>query len=81
LDFGTGLLHFYLLTDQTIMKTQQTIISELRLVQRTKVNASEKLQVKCSKDAFDIFFDDCWDMIEHLQDDISDMISDADPEL
>ena len=25
--------------------------------------------------------DDCWDMIEHLQDDLSDMISDADPGL
>ena len=25
--------------------------------------------------------DDCWDMIEHLQDDISEMHSDADPGL
>ena len=25
--------------------------------------------------------DDCWDMIEHLQDDISEMYSDADPGL
>ena len=25
--------------------------------------------------------DDCWDMIEHLQDDISEMHSDADPRL
>lgn len=25
--------------------------------------------------------DDCWDMMEHQQDDLSDMISDADPGL
>ena len=25
--------------------------------------------------------DDCWDLIEHLQDDISEMLSDADPGL
>ena len=37
------------------MKTQQTTISEVRLVYRTKVKASDRLQVKCSKDAFDIF--------------------------
>jgi hypothetical protein len=35
------------------MKTQQITISEVRLVYRTKVKASERLQVKCSKDAFD----------------------------
>jgi len=45
--------HFYLIINQTIMKTQQTNISEVRLVYRTKVKASERLQVKCSKDAFD----------------------------
>ena len=33
------------------MKTQQTTISEVRLVYRTKVKASDRLQVKCSKDA------------------------------
>ena len=33
------------------MKTQQTTLSEVRLVYRTKVKASERLQVKCSKDA------------------------------
>jgi hypothetical protein len=36
------------------MKTQQITISEVRLVYRTKVKASDRLQVKCSKDAFDI---------------------------
>jgi hypothetical protein len=39
------------------MKTQQTTISEVRLVYWTKVIASERLQVKCSKDAFDIFME------------------------
>jgi hypothetical protein len=39
------------------MKTQQTTIDEVRLVYSTKVKASDRLQVKCSKDAFDIFMD------------------------
>jgi hypothetical protein len=37
------------------MKTLQTNISEVRLVYRTKVKASERLQVKCLKDAFDSY--------------------------
>jgi len=50
------------------MKIQQTNISEVRLVYRTKVKASERLQVKCSKDAFDIFMES-WDLdsIEHIE--------------
>jgi len=50
------------------MKTQQTTISEVRLVYRTKVKASDRLQVKCSKDAFDIFMEN-WDQdsIEHIE--------------
>jgi DNA repair protein RadC len=50
------------------MKTQQTTIDEVRLVYRTKVKASERLQVKCSKDAFDIFMEN-WDLdsIEHIE--------------
>jgi DNA repair protein RadC len=50
------------------MKTQQTNISEVRLVYRTKVKASDRLQVKCSKDAFDIFMEN-WDLdsIEHIE--------------
>ena len=50
------------------MKTQQTTISEVRLVYRTKVKASDRLQVKCSKDAFDIFMEN-WDLdsIEHIE--------------
>ena len=50
------------------MKTQQTTISEVQLVYRTKVKASERLQIKCSKDAFDIFMES-WelDSIEHIE--------------
>ena len=50
------------------MKTQQITISEVRLVYRTKIKASERLQVKCSKDAFDIFMEN-WDLdsIEHIE--------------
>jgi hypothetical protein len=32
-----GKIHFYLIINQIIMKTQQTNISEVRLVYRTKV--------------------------------------------
>ena len=54
------------------MKTQQTTISEVRLVYWTKVIASERLQVKCSKDAFDIFMEN-WDLdsIEHFPIDVN----------
>ncbi len=40
----------------------------LRLVYRTRIKASERLQVKCSKDAFDIFMGS-WelDSIEHIE--------------
>jgi DNA repair protein RadC len=49
------------------MNTQQTNISEVRLVYRTKVKTSERLQVKSSKDAFDIFMENRdQDSIEHI---------------
>lgn len=50
------------------MKPQQTTISEVKLVYRTKVKASERLQIKCSKDAYDIFMG-TWDQdsIEHVE--------------
>ncbi len=50
------------------MKTQQNNISEVKLVYRTKVKASDRLQIKCSKDAFDIFMGS-WDLdsIEHIE--------------
>ena len=62
------ILQLYLITNQINMKTQQTNISEVRLVYRTKVKASDRLQVKCSKDAFDIFMAN-WapDSIEHIE--------------
>jgi DNA repair protein RadC len=61
-------LSFLIITNKTFMKTQQTTIDEVRLVYRTKVKASERLQVKCSKDAFDIFMEN-WDQdsIEHIE--------------
>jgi DNA repair protein RadC len=50
------------------MKKQQTTISEVRLVYRANVKASERPQIKCSKDAFDIFMES-WDLdsIEHIE--------------
>ena len=50
------------------MKALQNNISEVRLVYRTKVKASERPQVKCSKDAFDIFMEN-WDLdsIEQIE--------------
>ena len=60
--------HFYLIINQINMKTQQTTISEVRLVYRTKVKVSNRLKVKFSKDAFDIFMEN-WDLdsIEHIE--------------
>jgi hypothetical protein len=54
------------------MKTQQITISEVRLVYSTKVKASDRRQVKCSKDAFDIFMEN-WDLdsIEHFPIDVN----------
>ena len=50
------------------MQTQQITIAEVKLAYRTKVKASERLQIKCSKDAFDIFMGS-WDLdsIEHIE--------------
>ncbi len=50
------------------MKTQQITIAEVKLVYRTKVKASERIQIKCSKDAFDIFMES-WDLdsVEHFE--------------
>jgi DNA repair protein RadC len=50
------------------MKPLQNNISEVRLVYRTKVKASDRPQVKCSKDAFDIFMGN-WnlDTVEHIE--------------
>jgi DNA repair protein RadC len=48
------------------MKTQQTEISEVQLIYRTKVKASDRLQIKCSKDSYELFME-AWDLdtIDH----------------
>jgi DNA repair protein RadC len=50
------------------MEIQQTNISEVRLVYRMKLKASDRLQVKCSKDAFEKFTES-WDLdsIGHIE--------------
>lgn len=50
------------------MKQSDIIISEVKLVYRTKVKASERFHVKTSKDAFEIFWE-AWDQdsIEHVE--------------
>ena len=37
------------------MKSTMQTISEVKLIYRTKVRASDRPQIKCSKDAYDIF--------------------------
>jgi DNA repair protein RadC len=50
------------------MKQSDIMISEVKLVYRSKVKASERFQVKTSKDAFEIFIEH-WDLdsIEHIE--------------
>jgi DNA repair protein RadC len=50
------------------MKQQQITISEVKLIYRTRIKASERLKVKCSRDAYDIFIEN-WDLdsIEHTE--------------
>jgi DNA repair protein RadC len=51
------------------MKTQQQItVSEVKLIYRSKIKASERLKVKCSKDVYDIFMEH-WDrdILEHVE--------------
>src|SRR5512141_2728168 len=43
---------FLLITNQNHMKTQQTTMSEVSLIYRSKVKASDRPQVKCSRDAY-----------------------------
>jgi DNA repair protein RadC len=51
-----------------IMKQQTTSISEVKLIYRTKIKASDRLKVKCSRDAYEIFLEN-WDQdsIEHTE--------------
>jgi DNA repair protein RadC len=50
------------------MKSNQQTISEVQIIYRTKVKASDRPQVKSSKDAFEIFMES-WnpDSIEHVE--------------
>jgi DNA repair protein RadC len=50
------------------MKSNLQTISEVKLIYKTKVKASDRPQVKCSKDAFEIFMES-WDLdsIEHIE--------------
>ena len=51
------------------MKNQKLFtIAEVTLSYRSKVKASERPQIKCSKDAFDLFYE-TWnpDTIEHVE--------------
>jgi DNA repair protein RadC len=50
------------------MKTQQTTIAEVQLIYKSKVKASDRLQVKCSRDAYNIFMEN-WnsDIIEFVE--------------
>ncbi len=43
------------------MRTHHTNIAEVKLVYRTKVKASHRLQVKCSIDEYNIFIE-TWDI-------------------
>jgi DNA repair protein RadC len=47
---------------------QSENISAVKFIKRTKVKDSDRPQVKCSKDAFDIFMEN-WDLdsIEHIE--------------
>jgi len=50
------------------MKTKQTTLSEVSLIYRGKVKASDRPQVKCSRDAYNLFIEQ-WDLdtIEHVE--------------
>ena len=50
------------------MKQSDITISEVKLIYRTKVKASQRPQVKTSKDAFELFMEH-WDLdsIEHVE--------------
>lgn len=50
------------------MKSQQTTIAEVTLIYKSKVKASDRPQVKCSRDAYNLFIQH-WDhdTIEHVE--------------
>ena len=43
------------------MITQQIEISEVMLIYKTKIKASHRSQIKCSKDAYELFME-TWDI-------------------
>jgi DNA repair protein RadC len=50
------------------MKTQQTTIAEVQLIYKSKVKASDRKKITCSRDAFKIFIEN-WnsDIIEFVE--------------
>ena len=50
------------------MKTQQTTIAEVSLIYKSKVKASDRPQIKCSQDAYNLFIEN-WnpDTLEHIE--------------
>jgi DNA repair protein RadC len=50
------------------MKTQQTTIAEVQLIYKSKVKASERKKITCSRDAYEIFIEN-WnpDIIEFVE--------------
>jgi DNA repair protein RadC len=59
---------FLLVTNHIQMKTQQTTIAEVQLIYKSNVKASDRPQVKCSRDAYKIFMEN-WnpDIIEFVE--------------
>ena len=59
---------FLLITNQTHMKTQQTTIAEVQLIYKSKVRASYRKKITCSRDAYKIFMEN-WnsDIIEFVE--------------
>jgi hypothetical protein len=47
------------------MKTQQTTISEVRLGYRTKIKASERKQIKCSKGVYFVLYENKKPLTSH----------------
>ena len=59
---------FLLITNQIYMKPQQTTIAEVQLIYKSKVKASDRKKITCSRDAYKIFMEN-WnpDIIEFVE--------------
>jgi DNA repair protein RadC len=59
LTFSLGLwdraFSFLIIINQSNMKTHQTTIAEVSLIYKSKVKASDRPQIKCSQDAYNLF--------------------------